>query len=92
MAKEFANNQIYLLFCMRINLTGIFGSWTGRFRVKYREKVMAVAVQASEQKTIFLFEKVTAHRIKYQLHLKTKERVGESFTSNSLSRFSRYLK
>ena len=41
--------SFYLFFCMRINLTGVFGSWTGRFRVKYGEEVMAVAVQASEQ-------------------------------------------
>ena len=43
--------SFYLFFCMRINLTGVFGSWTGRFRVKYGEEVMAVAVQASEQIT-----------------------------------------
>ena len=49
----------HLFFCMRINLAGIFWPWTGRFRVKYGEKVMAVAVQASTQGTKLSFKKHT---------------------------------
>ena len=56
--------QFYLLFCMRINLASVFGSWTGRFRVKYREKVMAVAVQTSEhRKNVIWKSDGTLHQI-----------------------------
>ena len=99
----FLEVSFYLFFCMRINLTGIFGSRTSRFRVKYREKVMAVAVQASVQGTRFqdthylkdkkCTKKGLAIKSKEcaKFHLKTRERVGESLTSSSLSSFSRYL-